>query len=144
MLTMLVLVCSLNNTSLLLIQLMNYRSDRDLKLEINLDKICIASRNFEVKQMQGQIDSGDVTKALGADGPDLPSLQIGWQERVTLHYLVVPISNPTSFSTLSTLSFSGVSAATQSLQQTSNRCGAKVTDFICRERAHEEFSVSDV
>ena len=82
-------------------QLMNYRSDRDLKLEIYLEKICIASRHFQVRQLQGQIDPDSLIPNVG-NGPGLSSLQIGWQERVTLHYLVIPLEKSNLLFTLST------------------------------------------
>ena len=113
-------------------QLMNYRSDRETKLEILLNKICIASRHFEIKEMQGQVTSGDLI-------PMSTSLKIGWQERVTLHYLVVPIkrSNPSlEFSTLSFSSGNEVAPEAVSIVQ--------LPDFMCRERAHEVFSVSQL
>lgn len=110
---------------------MNYRSDRDSKLDIYLNKICIASRHFEIRQMQGQ----ELTPSARSDSP---SLKIGWQERVTLHYLVVPIERTSNaLITLSTLSFS-------SGDRTSHRSDGQVADFMCRERAHEMFIVSIV
>ena len=132
---------------------MNYRSDRDSKLEIYLNKICIASRHFEIRQLQGQVDSDDLSQSLisTADGssnnnhPVSPSLKIAWQERVTLHYLVVPIERVNdTLVTFSTLLFSsGNKMVSESLlPQMSRRYGAQVTDFMCRERAHEVFSVS--
>ena len=116
---------------------MNYRSENDRKLEIYLNRICIASRHFEVKQLKGQIETCDLSHVPG-NIDSIPSLKIGWQERVSLHYLVVPIEvNNTSIS-FSTLSFS--SGDKTVLQSQSN--GAQVTDFMCLERAHEIFMVS--
>jgi len=116
---------------------MNYRSDRDSKLEINLNKICIASRHFEIKQLLGQIDSQDMSPPQTGNNEVSPSLKIGWQERVTLHYLVVPIETSSASVIFSTLSFA---MDTESSPQQSD--GAHVTDFMCRERAHDVFSVS--
>ena len=118
---------------------MNYRSDRDSKLEINLNKICIASRHFEIKQLLGQIDSQDMSPPRTGNNEVSPSLKIGWQERVTLHYLVVPIETSSASVTFSTLSFATDKNAEQVSQQSD---GAHVTDFMCRERAHDVFSVS--
>lgn len=120
---------------------MNYRSDRDSKLEINLNKICIASRHFEIKQLLGQIDSQDISQGKMGNNEVSPYLKIGWQERVTLHYLVVPIETSTSSVIFSTLSFAmDKNVEPESQPQLSN--GAHVTDFMCRERAHDVFSVS--
>ena len=120
---------------------MNYRSDRDSKLQMYLDKICIASRHFEIRQLPGQVDSDDLSKSL-ISGP-VSSLKIGWQERVTVHYIVVPIdvaSLPVSFSTLSFSS--GNEMVFESSPQMDHMTGAKVADFMCRERACEVFTVS--
>lgn len=121
---------------------MNYRSDRDSKLEINLNKICIASRHFEIKQLLGQIDSQDMSPPQTGNNEVSPSLKIGWQERVTLHYLVVPIETSSTSVTFSTLSFAmdNKKVKPESPPQLSD--GAHVTDFMCRERAHDMFSVS--
>ena len=133
---------------------MNYRSDRDSKLEIFLNKICIASRHFEIRQLQGQVASGDLSQSLisntdgssscsGTTSPASPSLKIGWQERVTLHYLIVPIarSNET-FVTFSTLLFSSGNEMSHALPRMNRQYGAQVVDLMCRERAHEVFTVS--
>ena len=118
---------------------MNYRSDRDSKLEINLSKICVASRHFEIKQLLGQIDSQDMSPPQTGNNEVSPSLKIGWQERVTLHYLVVPIETSSASVIFSTLSFAMDKNAEQVSQHSD---GAHVTDFMCRERAHDAFSVS--
>jgi hypothetical protein len=128
------------------VKLMNYRSDSDTKLEIYLNNICIASRHFELRKVLGQVDARDLSQHLlasvGTSDSGL-SLKIGWQERVTLHYLVIPIEvNRTSVS-FSTLSFSsGDEMALGSQLLIDHRYGAQVTDFICLERAHEVFTVS--
>jgi hypothetical protein len=111
---------------------MNYRSDRDANLEIDLDDVCIASRNFKVQTLEGQMYSHHKPKA--------PSLQIGWQERVTLHYLVIPIEKTTCFSTLSVLSSLSTDniACDEALKSFDSK---HLTDFMCRERAHEVFTV---
>ena len=125
---------------------MNYRSDGHTKLQIYLEKICIASRHFQIKQLLGQVDSDDLSQSL-IESPQktdpVSSLKIGWQERITMQYLVVPIEvshMPVSFSTL-TFS-SGNEMVLNSLPQIDLLHGAKVTDFMCRERAHEVFTVS--
>merc|ERR1712194_649067 len=137
---------------ILSLELMNYRSDRDSKLEIFLNKICIASRHFEIRQLQGQVASGDLSQSLisntdgssscsGTTSPASPSLKIGWQERVTLHYLIVPIarSNET-FVTFSTLLFSSGNEMSHALPRMNRQYGAQVVDLMCRERAHEVFT----
>ena len=120
---------------------MNYRSDRDSGLDINFDNICVISRHFEVKQLQGQLISDDVSNSLIPldDNPKSSQLEVGWQERVTLHYLVVPVAKSDGSCNISVLPFS--KDGTASFPVTSRRVG-KLTDFICRERAHNVFSVS--
>lgn len=111
------------------LQLMNYRSDRDANLEIDLSNVCIASRNFKVRQLEGQV--------YPEQNPTLPALQIGWQERITLHYLVAPTETVSCFSALSTLS-----SGHHSTDYDTSSSSRHVTDFMCRERAHEVFTVS--
>jgi len=128
---------------ILSVELMNYRSDRDSNLEIYLNKICIASRNFEIRQLLGQVDSQDLSQSLiASSGSDAgSSLKIGWQERVTLHYLVVPIERANASVTFSILSFPcGNKSRSEFLPETRRWHGAQVTDFMCRERAHDVFT----
>ena len=117
---------------------MNYRSDRDTKLEIYLNKICIASRHFKVKQLVGQVDSAR-RRPLSAALEGQSSFQIGWQERVTLHYLVVPIQSNADRVSFSNLSFS--SDETSVPQMHASKDDKKVAEFMCREKAHESFIV---
>jgi hypothetical protein len=140
--------CVLNPHCTLLLKLMNYRSDRDTKLQVYLNKICIASRHFEIRQMRGQVDSNDLSKSLIGFHPDcnpVSSLPIGWQERITVHYLVVPIDFANMPVSLSTISFSSANEMVpNSLPHLlDRRTGGKVTDFMCLERAHEVFMVSE-
>lgn len=109
-------------------QLMNYRSDRDSKLDINLNEIRIASRHFEVKRLLGQVDSEDLTHSR--------PLGIEWQDRVTLHYLVVPTEEGDN----KRVTFSKLSFSSQLEPMPNERF--PLTDFMCRERAHDEFTVS--
>lgn len=128
------------------LKLMNYRSDRDTKLHIYLDKICIASRHFEIRQLKGQVDSNDFSKSLYelSDCDPVSSLQIGWQERITVHYLVVPIDVANTPVSISAISFSidNQTISTSVPQLLDHRTGGKLADFMCRERAHELFLVS--
>ena len=113
---------------------MNYRSDRETNLEIDLQNVCIASRNFQVKQLEGQV--------YAERNPQQSSVRIGWQERITLHYLVVPVATiATCFSTIKSLSSSGNDNTAFDKSLLSSNC-KHITDFVCRERAHEIFSVS--
>ena len=120
---------------------MNYRSDRDTGLDINFDNICVISRHFEAKQLQGQLTSDGISNSLIPvdENPNSSQLKVGWQERITLHYLVTPVVKSDGSCNISMLPFSRDGAA--SYTDTSHGVG-KLTDFICRERAHDVFSVS--
>jgi len=113
---------------------MNYRSDRDANLEIDVRSICIASRNFKVEQLEGQV--------YPEQNSSMPSLRIGWQERVTLHYRVVPTHTATCFSALSALSSISNDTNVCNNKSLTSSDGTHTTDFMCRERAHEVFMVS--
>jgi len=119
---------------------MNYRSDRDSKLEIYLNKICIASRHFKVKQLAGQVDSAG-WRPLNADIEGQSSLQIGWQERVTLHYLVVPIQSNVDEVSFSNISFLADEESVPEMHASND--DKKDAEFMCREKAHESFIVRE-
>jgi len=131
-----------NGEHILSVELMNYRSDRDTGLytglNVNFDNLYVISRHFEVKQLQGQVTSdGDSNSLIPVDVDNKPSaLEVGWQERVTLHYLVAPIVGTIGPCKISTLPFSNDGST--SLDDVKNG-DTKLTDFICRERAHDEF-----
>lgn len=119
---------------------MNYRSDRDSKLEIYLNKICIASRHFKVTKLAGQVDSAG-QRPLSASIEGQSSFKIGWQERVTLHYLVVPIQSNTDQVSFSNLTFLSEMSVPEMHASNGDK---KVVEFMCREKAHESFIVRSV
>ena len=129
-----------NGEHILSVELMNYRSDRDAGLDINFDNICVISRHFEVKQLQGQLISDGVSNCLLPLDDKPSALEVGWQERVTLHYLVAPVAKTDGSCNISMLSFSKNDES--SSFPNASRGDATLTDFICRERAHDVFSVS--
>ena len=119
----------------------NYRSDRQAKLDINLDKVCIASRYYRVKQLVRQLgeseDLGsetDLEVHLGSEA----TLEIGWQEQVTLHYLITPLEPDEVAYTLSECRIAKNSLIYSPLTNTNSL----VTDFVCLEHSHEHFLVS--
>mmetsp|Transcript_27462 Transcript_27462/g.55151 ORF Transcript_27462/g.55151 Transcript_27462/m.55151 type:complete len:1702 (+) Transcript_27462:4357-9462(+) len=124
-----------NGEHILSVELMNYRSDRDSGLDINFDNICVISRHFEVKQLQGQFISDGVSNSLIHVDDEPSALEVGWQERVTLHYLVAPIAGAVGPCNISLLPLSNDGNAS-----VVKNGDAKLTDFICRERAHDVFS----
>jgi hypothetical protein len=126
-----------NGEHILSVELMNYRSDRDSGLDINFDNLCVISRHFEVKQLQGQFISDGVSNSLIHVDDEPSALEVGWQERVTLHYLVAPIAGAVGPCNISLLPLSNDGNAS-----VVKNGDAKLTDFICRERAHDVFSVS--
>ena len=133
----------------------NYRSDRQTKLDINLDRICVASRYYRATQLPGQLGESD---PLGSEahlqelnGGPTSVLRIGWQERVTMHYLIVPMGADDSKNgaryTLSQCHLidgkSDIAKDDSQFLEGSDAGGLAVTDFICLEHAHEKFKVRD-
>jgi hypothetical protein len=105
----------------------NYRNDGSSELDITLDKLCIVSRHYRMELLEGQ---------LGAAGAEAPPFRLGWQERVTLHYRVVPFDAPNAPFSLSECQF------TDGGQVQVKECVATATtNFLCIERAQHEFQV---
>ena len=100
----------------------NYRSDTQSKLDIILNKVCVASKCYSIKPMAGQTAEVD-------------NKSIGWQEQVTLHYLISPLDVTESKSMYSQCLINGQ----ESLKK---KTDSLVTDFICLEHAHDNFVVS--
>jgi hypothetical protein len=64
-------------------------------------------------------------------------LQIGWQERVTIHYKVVPLNDESKTCLLSECSFSEMAQSS-----TADCVLSEATDYLCLERARDSFEVS--
>ena len=101
-------------------ELTNYRTDRPDKLELILEKLSLASWNYQLEQLEDQEDSND--------------RQLGWQERATLHYKVVQRSSKDSTSLLS-------ECGVQKLSSKAHYDGSPTSllTFLCLEQAHQRF-----
>jgi hypothetical protein len=109
----------------------NYRTDRPTKLRVTLESLNLASRRYRMQRLPGQL----------GDEPGSPSVQLGWQERVTVHYRIVPREQNSTTCCLSQCRF-------EELEETDGNfdsldcAGTRTTDFICLENAHDDFKVS--
>lgn len=101
--------------------------DRPTDLYITLDKLSLASRQYRLEVLPGQLSTSDQIANV---------LQIGWQERLTVHFRVVPIEGVSSLCELSECPFLEDAVTTS---QTCVKSGAM--DFVCLERAYETFEV---
>ena len=108
-------------------QLANIRTDRPTDLFLTLDKLALVSRHYRLEVLPGQFTTSDQTGNV---------LQIGWQERVTVHFRVVPIDDENPLCQLSECPFRQHAGAT------SQDCiKTTMADFFCLERAFETFEV---
>jgi len=129
---------------ILSIEMTNYRSDRQTSLEINLDKICIASRYYRVQQLPDQLGESDLYPSNAQQqqlyGMPASLLQIGWQERVTMHYLIIPFEDEEEAKY--TLSQCHLVGENSNSSGTSLFNESEITDFVCLEHAHERFKTA--
>mmetsp|Transcript_1824 Transcript_1824/g.3265 ORF Transcript_1824/g.3265 Transcript_1824/m.3265 type:complete len:313 (-) Transcript_1824:2304-3242(-) len=113
---------------LLSVELTNNRTDRPTDLFVTLDHLGLASRHYRLEALPGQFTTdpafGDV-------------LQIGWQERITLHYRVIQVESDYAASCLlSECAFS------ESVTSTTKPCVVSDTmGYLCLEQAYESFQV---
>ena len=123
------LIPSFTNESehLLSVDITNYRSDRPDSLNLLIDRISLASRSYKLEHLHGQIKPDQSGKS---------EVKLGWQERVTLHYRVVPLAedSPSCLLSQSILSSHGGPQTTSS-----EAASSSVLDFLCLERAHKQF-----
>mmetsp|Transcript_30971 Transcript_30971/g.35790 ORF Transcript_30971/g.35790 Transcript_30971/m.35790 type:complete len:535 (+) Transcript_30971:917-2521(+) len=124
-------------------------------LHMELTNVYIASRFYRVKQLENQIQSVDSngnmfgdqsSSGLGSMNKNrLLGLRLGWQERVTLHYVVIPLEEYAY--TLTTCPIATGFSTTTMADRTSSviRKGdtvdismSDVTDFACLERSNRK------
>lgn len=92
-----------------------------------MEKLSITSRHYRIERLLGQL--GDAKEE-----PAPP--QIGWQERLTMHYRIIPRDISTNSCTVSECHFmEGNSGQSSTPTMTS-------TDYLCLEHAHDDFQVS--
>jgi hypothetical protein len=110
--------------------LTNNRTDRPTDIFIALDKLSLASRHYRLDALQGQFSpSKEPTNAL----------QLGWQERMTAHYRIVPFDEESRNCMLSECSFAEQDKAARSTKEC---VASSATAYLCLERAGENFEVN--
>ena len=115
------------NDLLLSIELTNNRTDRPTDLFITLDNLGLASRHYRLEALPGQFTTDEAFGNV---------LQIGWQERITVHYRVVRVDNPNEPYILTECAFS------ESGKCSSKPCVASdAMGYLCLEQAAESFEV---
>jgi len=112
---------------ILSVEMTNYRSDKETAIEIVVDKISIASKNYVIKPLvkRSQYEKTDSS---------LQGHSISWQEQAAMHYVISPI-RPNSCKC-------SVSECTLGSSNEVNCATSSVTDFICLENAHDQFKAS--
>jgi hypothetical protein len=95
---------------------------------MTLDKLSVASRHYKLESLPGQFITSEENGNV---------LQIGWQERVTIHYKVVPLNDESETCLLSECSFSEMAQSS-----TADCVLSEATDYLCLERARDSFEVS--
>ena len=108
------------------VEMTNYRSDRSSELDVTLDKLCILSRHYRMELLQGQL--GDIKT-------EASPFRLGWQERVTLHYRVIPLDSPSAACMLSECQFA------KGQVEVAECLAGPTTNYLCMEHAQHEFQV---
>lgn len=109
-------------------ELTNNRTDRPTDLYVTLDTISLVSRKYKLEIIPGQFVTSDQIANV---------VQIGWQERLTVHYRALPLTKENTYAQLSECPFKEDAV-------TSVTPGATGTAlaYMCLERACETFDVS--
>lgn len=95
---------------------------------MTLGKLSLASRHYRLEALPGQFSTAEQVGNV---------LQIGWQERMTVHYRVIPLQEESKVCLLSECTFSETTACS------TKECAASdSTDYLCLERACETFEVN--
>jgi hypothetical protein len=113
---------------LLSVELTNNRLDRPTDLFITLDQLSLVSRYYRLEALPGQFMTNESFGNV---------LQIGWQERITIHYRVLPLETESSCSLLTECPFSENGSST-----TRECASSEIADYLCLEHAFESFEVS--
>ena len=119
------------NEYILSIELTNYRSDRPDNLQVVLDQLSLASRCYQLVPIPGQLP----TKRPGSTAL-LTRTELGWQERMTVHFRVIYVEPSSKSELVSQCSLSPT--AGESKQETDDMSDS-LLDFLCLERANREF-----
>lgn len=106
------------------VEMTNYRSDSSSELDVTLDKLCILSRHYRMELLDGQLVPTKSTST---------PFRLGWQERVTLHYRVIPLDEASASCMLSECQFAeGQVVMAECLT-------GPTTNYLCIEHAQHEF-----
>ena len=105
----------------------NFRSDRPSELDITLDKLSVLSRHYRMELLDGQ---------LGSVQGEASPFPLGWQERVTLHYLVTPLDASSRGCSICESPFAGGGKV-----EVNDREASTIATYLCMERAQDEFQV---
>mmetsp|Transcript_22289 Transcript_22289/g.55070 ORF Transcript_22289/g.55070 Transcript_22289/m.55070 type:complete len:1626 (+) Transcript_22289:223-5100(+) len=116
------------NEQILSVELTNNRTDRPTDLFVTLDKLSVASRHYKLEAVPGQFITSEENGNV---------LQIGWQERVTIHYKVIPLAEESKVCLLSECSFTEMAKST-----TIEAVYSKATDYLCLENARDSFEAA--
>mmetsp|Transcript_18906 Transcript_18906/g.28738 ORF Transcript_18906/g.28738 Transcript_18906/m.28738 type:complete len:1849 (-) Transcript_18906:41-5587(-) len=117
------------NDHILSIEMTNFRSDSETKMEIAIDKVCVASKNYSIRALAED-------EATSQTGTPSRNCSISWQEKMTMHYLIRPL--PSRSARSCTLSESILDNT-----QSCNSSGySSMIDFLSLEHAHSHFSNS--
>lgn len=96
-----------------------------------MDKIGVTSRHYRLERLLGQLgDANDESRPL----------KLGWQERVAMHYRIIPRNTETSICTVSECPFMEGAIYTGSPKAALDNMAS--TDYLCLEHAHTKFQVS--
>ncbi len=119
------------NDHILSVEMTNYRSDKDSDLDIFMDKICVASSNYCVKPLINSTDPLQTEKTSSNSN----GYSIAWQEQVTMHYLISPLTPSGGQCILS-------ECVLGKTDKESPSGFSSMIDFISLEHAHDKFTVS--
>jgi hypothetical protein len=109
------------------VEMTNNRTDRPTDLFVTLDRLSLISRRYGLEIVRGQFTTdkqvGDV-------------LQIGWQERVTVHYRLCSLPKESSSCLLNEACFSEEASCV------SKACAeSDAAQFLCLDQSNADFEV---
>jgi len=115
------------NEYILSLDMSNFRGDRESDLDISVERVCVASKNYLIKPFIIEHSASNLPE----DPNELSGYRIGWQEQVTMHYIITPTDSNAHLCFLSDVG---------DLSNDELYVDKSLTDFICLEHANAEFS----
>jgi hypothetical protein len=113
---------------LLSVEMTNYRTDQSTEPSMHIDKLSILSRHYRIEPLEHQ---------LADTASEASVIQLGWQERVTMHYRVIPLEVESEACTVTECPLDGGSNTVVRAYT-----AAEAGGFLCLKHAHDEFQVS--